>query len=140
MKPFHQILIENKIQKSIAAGIYKAVFDQAHLCKDPDKSFQCHCSVLWVENHLIDMWWHKDLKFITWDERRWPEIAEKLSDPPKFRSKAINELTEDIADFSVNGHSTIKFQGYYIDPYLKSKRVPEKEIQKFGKFWEKIIK
>lgn len=129
-----------KINKSIAKGIYDEVFTKAIECRDPD-SFQCHCSVMWVKNNLKDNWWYKELEFILWDERKWDKISQRLlkdNAVKKFKSKPIKELIEDISDFTVNGHSLIKFRNYYIDPYMKSKKVSEKIIQKFGQYWEKI--
>jgi hypothetical protein len=144
MKTFMEIILCNesadKIVKSISSGIYKRVFADARTCRDID-SFQCHCSVEWVKENLGEFWWHKEIEYILWDERKWKEVSEKLlSDRRKFKNRRISELVEDIADFSVNGHSTMKFRGYYVDPYLKSLKVPEKSIQQFGKYWESIVK
>lgn len=130
----------DKINKSIANGIYKEVFKNAQQCKDPD-SFQCHCSVNWVKNNLQDNWWYKELEFILWDENKWDKISKRLIKDnaiKKYSAKPIKELIEDISNFTVNGHSLIKFRNYYIDLYMKSKKVPEKQIQKFGQYWEKI--
>ena len=143
MKKFPQILRESGgFGKEIAKSVYDSIFSYAIGCKDPDGSFQCHMSVQWAKQNLTgEFWWHKDLEFIEWKERKWKKIAEKLITSKaikKFSQKPIKNLIEDISDFSVNGHSLMKFQGYYIDPYLKSLRVTESAIQKFGKFWESI--
>jgi hypothetical protein len=141
MKGFAHILHEG-FGKDIAKSVYDSIFSYAIGCKDPDGSFQCHMSVRWAKQNLTgELWWHKDLVFIEWDERKWKKISEKLIAAgaiKNFSQKPIKNLIEDISDMSVNGHSLLKFQGYYIDPYLKSLRVSESAIQKFGKFWESI--
>ncbi len=131
-------ILANRIAKSISDAIYKTVFKKAKFAKDPDGAYQCHMSVNWIKQNLKDNWWYKEIIFIEWNELDWKKIAKKLSKAPKFKSKAIKELIVDISDFSINGHSLIKFRDYYTDPFLKSKRVSEKEIQKFGRYWEKI--
>lgn len=142
MKTFKNILDESKeaISKSIAAGVYERVFVNSMLC-DPDGSFQCHMSVQYAKGSLKDFWWYKELKFLEWNENAWKKTSERLIKDgaiKKFSPKPIKELIEDISDFTVNGHSVMKFRGYYIDPFLKSKKVSEKMIQKFGKYWESI--
>ena len=128
-----------EINKSIANAIYEYVFNTARICRDIDGSFQCHCSVEWVKKYMRDNWWYKSLKFLIWNESNWNKISEKLiNDNKKFSSNVIKDLITDISDFSVNGHSIKKFKDYYIDPYLKSRKVSEKAIQQFGLYWEKI--
>lgn len=144
MKNFTQILNEisgnEKIAKSIATAIYNEIFSNAIQCKDID-SFQCHCSVNWAKNNLKNNWWYKDLIFIIWNEKNWNKISDKIKNNKfKTNNKPINELLIDIADFSVNGHSIIRFKNYYIDPYLKSLKINDKLIQEFGKYWENLIK
>ena len=129
----------NVIKKSISSAVYSAIFQNAKSCKDQDGSFQCHCSVEWVKANMKDNWWYKDLTFIIWKEQHWKKISERLiKDNPKFSPKPIKELIEDISDFTTNGHSILRFQDYYIDPFLRSKNVSEKMIQSFDKYWEKI--
>ncbi len=144
MKSFHQILNESAdaIKKSITSAIYGDVFNISML-NDPDGSFQCHQSCEWIKTNMKDQWWYKELKFLSWDENKWEKVSDRLLKDnaiKKFNQTPIKELIEDISDFSVNGHSMIKFRGYYIDPYLKSKKVSEKAIQKFGKYWERVYK
>lgn len=144
MKNFTQILNEisgnEKIAKSIATAIYNEIFSNAIQCKDID-SFQCHCSVNQAKNNLKNNWWYKDLIFIVWNEKNWNKISDKIKNNKfKTNNKQINELLIDIADFSVNGHSIIRFKNYYIDPYLKSLKINDKLIQEFGKYWENLIK
>ena len=141
MRFYNHITEDTKINKSVSDSIYDDVFSKALSCKDPDGSYQCHCSVYWVKSNLKDNWWYKDLKFITWNETKWKKTADKLIKDKaisKFTVKTIKELIIDISDLSVNGHSLIKFKDYYIDPYLKSRKVSDKAIQAFGKYWEKI--
>ena len=71
---------------------------------------------------------------------KWKEIsAIILKNKKRFNNKHINNLLEDISDFSVNGHSLLRYKNYYIDPYLKSLKVNEKSIQEFGNYWENTI-
>ena len=130
---------DEKITKAIKDGIYKQLFQSANYCNEQGV-FQCHCSVKWIETELKDGWYYKFLKFIHWDELKWKEVAETiLENPKRFRNKHINNLLEDISDLTVNGHSLLKYKNYYIDPYLKSLKVNEKDIQEFGNYWENTI-
>lgn len=141
MKTFKQIIESAAaLNKSIADGVYEDVFANGMLC-DPDGSFQCHMSTAFIKSNFKNQWWHKEIKYIEWNELKWPKVAARLTKDKavkKFSSKAIKNLIIDISDFSVNGHSLMKFRGYYIDPFLKSKKVSNGMIQKFGKYWESI--
>jgi hypothetical protein len=80
------------------------------------------------------------MKFHEWNETKWEKVATKLrKDNKKFSSKHINNLIEDVGDGTMNGHSFMSFQGYFIDPYLKSFNVNETEIQKFDKYFLGIM-
>jgi hypothetical protein len=46
-------------------------------------------------------------------------------------------LIEDIGDGTVNGHSFIKYNKWYIDPYLLSANISFNDIQKIDKWFEK---
>jgi len=134
--------LDGKGKISMATAIYKQIFSNCKRCKDPDGSYQCHDSVLFVknDNELKLNWWYKDIKFHEWNELKWKKVGDKLKkDNKKFASKHINNLIEDIGDGTVNGHSFMSFQGYYVDPYLKSFKVNEKEIQKFDAYFKGIM-
>ena len=137
--------LDIKGKKSIAKAIYERVFTapEARYCyNDVDRHFDCHPSVHFIKNdsHTKSFWWYKDIKFHLWNESRWDKVSKKLQkDNKRFSSKVINELITDIADGSVNGHSFMSFQGYFIDPYLKSKNVRDNEIQKFDKYFLGIM-
>lgn len=111
--------------------------------KEPDGSYQCHeCSFLILKN--LDNYnsigsWTSGLEYVKWDETKWKKVGEALAkNRKKFRSKVINDLVVGIIDGSVNGHSFIKFEGVYIDPYLHSLRVKNDEIDDFCLYMEKI--
>lgn len=132
--------LDDKGKKAISDAIYNYILDNMN--REPDGSIQCHESVQFVKNSkaLKDKWWYDDIKFYEWNERNWKKVGRKLKkDNKKFSSKHINNLIEDISDGTVNGHSFMSFQGYFIDPCLKSLRVSEKEIQKFDKYFSGIM-
>jgi len=134
--------LDKKGKLSIVKAIYEQIFNNCKHCKDPDGSYQCHSSVEFVKSDksLKSYWWYKDIKFYEWNELKWKKIGDKLKqDSKKFSNKHIDNLIEDIADGSVNGHSFISFQGYFIDPYLKSLKVNENEIQKFDKYFSGVM-
>jgi len=140
MKLFSEYLSEapDKISKSISKGITDFVIN--HQCSLGD-GVQCHQGLQDAEREFGDMWWWKDIEFVEWKDSRWSDLSKKLQKTTfKTSNKAINELLEDIADGTTNGHSLMKYKGYYIDPYLKSLKVSDNVIQKFGSWWERFIK
>jgi hypothetical protein len=133
--------LNSKMIKGMVPTIYTDIFNNAKSAKDPDGSYQCHQSIKWAKEKFKTDWWYKELKFIEWNESKWKEISKKLiSDNAikKFSQKPIKYLIEDISDFSVNGHSLMKLGDIYIDPYLKTMKVSNAAIQKFGRYWETL--
>ena len=122
--------------------IYNYIFKNAlNYCKDID-SFQCHTTVNFIKNNkdLKKNWWYKDIKYHIWNESHWNKVGSKLKkDNKNFSNKHINNLIEDISDGSVNGHSFMSFQGYFIDPYLKYLNVRDNDIQKFDKYFLSVM-
>lgn len=126
--------------KNIAKRIYDYVFKHGkEKCLNIGYGhFDCHPSVEFVktDKELKSFWWHKYIKYHEWDEYKWKKVSLKLKkDNKKFSDKNINNLIEDIIGGTVNGHSFLSFEGYFIDPYLKSLKVKENEIQKFDKYF-----
>ena len=135
---------EKEFKRSVANHIYDVIFKKGrnYCVMDPDGSVQCHGSLEVAKKELEDYWWFKDVKMHRWNESRWKQVAAKLIEDgaiKKFKHRAIKELIEDISDFTVNGHSFMSFKGKYIDPYLKSKGVPDSQIQKFCKYMESVM-
>lgn len=135
---------EKKLVSGIEQAVYDAVLSKAgkYCAVDPDGSVQCHMSLNVAKKELSDYWWFKQVKFHVWNEARWKKVAERLKKDDaieKFGHRAIRELIEDISDGTVNGHSFMEFRGRFIDPHLKSKGVPDGQIQKFAKYFKEIM-
>lgn len=135
---------EQKLVRGIEQAVYDSVFSKAgkYCAIDPDGSVQCHMSLDVARKELSDHWWFKQVKFHSWNEGRWKKVSERLERDnarSMFRHRAIRELVEDIEDGTVNGHSFMEFRGRFIDPHLKSKGVPDGQIQKFDKYFKEIM-
>jgi len=131
-----------KDKKSIVQFIYKFILKNApSICHD-DGIFQCHTTNEYVKKNktLQKYWWHKQIKYYNWNEYHWEAVAKKLKkDNRKFNNRVIDWLISDISEGAVNGHSFMSFQGYFIDPFLKSSGVNEQNIQKFDKYFLTIM-
>jgi len=102
----------------------------------------CHVGVRAIEQQLPKEYANL-LQFVKWDDHKWKEVSKQLKkDNKKFNNTHIDNLIEDIADFSVNGHSFIKFKNkpIYIDPYLSSLHVPQNKINEFDKYLYGVYK
>lgn len=144
LQQLNESVSADTLQKSISKAVYKFIFTKGTSCRynDGTNAYACHASVYFVKNskELKQTWWYKSLKFHLWNESKWGSVSKRLiKDNKRFSNKHINNLIEDIADGTVNGHSFISFNGYFIDPYLKSLRVPEKAIQQFCSYFVKIM-
>ena len=135
--------LDIKGKRAIVKGIYEYISKNAPpYCTADGGVKECHTSVLFVKNddEIKRNWWYKDIKFHVWNESRWDAVSKKLvHDNKRFSSKHVNNMIVDIGDGTMNGHSFMSFQGYFIDPYLKSLNVRENEIQKFGRYFLSIM-
>ena len=133
-------LLEDK-KMDVARYIYAYIKDNAPNSVWDDDTVQCHSAVQFVKNDtkLKSFWWYKKIKFHQWNESKWKKISDVLTkDKKKFSNEHINNLIEDIADGSVNGHSFMSYNGYFIDPHLHFLGVRHAEIQKFCSYFVKL--
>ena len=143
-------LIENKdLAISIAAAIDGFT---GQVGRDTSNYKVCHEAVNLVKNKGQNLMvgkfaFYKQLKFFIWNELNWRPLENYIKQDKswqRIKVKPFQELVSDIAGLdgmpSVNGHSFIKWNKFYIDPYLSSARVNFNDIQKTGKWFEKALK
>jgi hypothetical protein len=106
-----------------------------------DVAAQCHEMVSTAAESIAKdkPWWANNTEVIQWDETKWKQVAKELANAPKFKNKALNELVEDISDFSVNGHSFMRVKEVYVDPYLSRMKVPLANIQEFDAYLHDVF-
>ncbi len=99
---------------------------------------QCHYMVNEIKDILGNV---SGIEYVFWDEGKWGEVADRLKENnKKFNVREIDNLIEDISDFSVNGHSFIKVNNGFADPYLYNLGVKQSKIEEFDKYLYGIYK
>jgi hypothetical protein len=89
----------------------------------------------------VDFKFYNELKFVMWRESKWDQFSKTVDNSYKrVGVKHFTELVEDIRDGTINGHSYIKWKGYYIDPHLSSAGVSFENIQKCGRWFDSIYR
>ena len=86
---------------------------------------------------------HGEMKFMMWDESKWSKLGEYIRNDKtskRIKIRVFQELIEDIADGTVNGHSFIIYRKkFFIDPHFSSAGVSFNDIQKIGRWFEKAF-
>lgn len=148
----HRILNESpKDDAARAAQVIDDFTDKVHL--DINNHKVCHSAVALVKSAGKDLYFllqsgvrysfYNNLTFVEWDESKWNDAVEEILKDLSYKKipvKAFQNLIDDIADGTCNGHSYIKFKkSFYIDPYLSSASASFDNIQKCGKYLDKIF-
>ena len=110
----------NQTDKPDAKAVY------AFIAENWDDEPWCHGMVAKINSDLAPA----GAVYTECNEARWDRVSEILSrrQSPYLESEEARNLIEDIADGTTNGHSFLRVDGRFVDPYLKALGVGDVDI------------
>ncbi len=116
-----------------------AIDDMIRKAPPHEIPLECHQRVAELEKIFGDMLGKQKIEYYYFDELKGDVIEKAMrASPFKTKSQVIKNLIEDMNDGTVNGHSFIRVGNKGIDPYLRSLKVTQREIDKFDSYLAKI--